>query len=92
MGLVCAECRCAPEECAKDINNKDDDTVQCKNCIKPICCCCTDLHPQLLGDCNHSNNHVSFSSRSSSSSFSFFSSITRFLKYAKPNAQHSFLM
>jgi hypothetical protein len=83
MGLVCAECRCAPEECAKDIKRDDDNNIQCKNCIKPICCC-IDIHLQSLGDCNHSNRHVSFSSRSSSSSSSsFFSSITRFLKYAK---------
>jgi hypothetical protein len=76
MGLVCAECQCAPEECTKDINN--DDAVQCKNCIKPICCC-IDLHHKPLSDHNHSNNHVAFSSSCSS----FFSLITRFLKYAK---------
>ena len=33
--MVCAECQCAPEECAKDIN----DITRCKNCIRPVCCC-----------------------------------------------------
>jgi len=82
MGLVCAECQCAPEECTKDIN-EDDDTIQCKNCIKPLYCCCINLHRQSLRNSNHFNNYVGFSSRSSPSSLSFFSSITIFLKYAK---------
>jgi hypothetical protein len=83
MGLVCVECQCAPEECNKD-NDDDDNTIQCKNCIKPLYCCCIDLHRRSLKNSNHSNNYDVFSSRSSSSfSFSFFSSIAIFLKYAK---------
>jgi hypothetical protein len=82
MGLVCAECQCAPEECTKDIND-DDNTIQCKNCIKPLYCCCINLHRQSLRNRNHFNNYVGFSFRSSPSSLSFFSSITIFLKYAK---------
>lgn len=43
MVLVCAECQCAPDECAKDIKN----ITQCKNCIKRICCC-IDFHQQQM--------------------------------------------
>ena len=71
MVLVCAECQCAPEECAKDTKN----ITQCKNCIKRICCC-IDFHQDLSNDTCHSNNHhVAFQSR--------FSSIIIFLGYAK---------
>jgi hypothetical protein len=71
MVLVCAECQCAPEECAKNSQN----TTQCKNCIKPICCC-IDFHQDLLNNTiNHSNTHVTFYNR--------FSSIVTFLLYAK---------
>jgi hypothetical protein len=69
--LVCAECRCAPEECAKNGQN----TTQCKNCIRPICCC-IDFHQDLLNNTtNHSNTHFTFYNR--------FSSIVTFLLYAK---------
>jgi hypothetical protein len=69
MGLVCAECQCAPEECVKDITN----LTQCKNCTKSICCC-IDFHQDLPIDTSHSDNHfVSYSK----------SSIIAFLRYAK---------
>ena len=70
MVLVCAECQCTPEECAKDIKN----ITRCRNCIKRICCC-IDFHHSLSNDTSHSNNHVVFQSR--------FSSIIAFLGYAK---------
>lgn len=71
MVLVCAECQCAPEECAKDIKN----ITRCRNCIKRICCC-IDFHHNLSNDTSHSNNHhVAFQSR--------FCSIITFLEYAK---------
>jgi hypothetical protein len=68
--LVCAECQCAPEECAKDISN----FTQCKNCTKRICCC-IDLHQDLSDDTSHFNNHIAFYSR--------FSSKITFFRYAK---------
>jgi hypothetical protein len=69
MGLVCAECQCAPEECVKDITN----LAQCKNCTKSICCC-IDFHQDLPVDTSHSDNHfVSYSK----------SSIIAFLRYTK---------
>jgi hypothetical protein len=67
---VCAECQCAPEECAKDSNN----TTQCKNCTKYICCC-INLHQNLSNDTSHSNTYVTFLSRSSS--------IISFLEYVR---------
>jgi hypothetical protein len=67
---VCAECQCAPEECAKDSNN----TTQCKNCIKPVCCC-VDFHHDLSDNIRHSNTHIAFYSR--------FSSIITFIAYVK---------
>ena len=70
MGLVCAECHCAPVECA----NYSKNITQCKNCIKPICCC-IDFHDDLPDDTSHSDNHISFCSR--------FSSIITFLRLAK---------
>jgi hypothetical protein len=70
MVLVCAECQCAPEECAKDIRN----ITRCKNCIKRICCC-IDFHHNLSNNTSHSNNHVAFQSK--------LSSITSFFGYAK---------
>src|SRR5919108_5977781 len=70
MDLVCAECHCAPVECAKYSEN----ITQCKNCIKPICCC-IDFHDDLPDDTSHSDNHISFCSR--------FSSIITFLRLAK---------
>jgi len=70
VGLVCSECQCAPEECAKDSKN----ITQCKNCIKPVCCC-IDFHHDLSNDISHSDNHVSIYSR--------FSSIITFLRYSK---------
>ena len=42
MGLRCAECQCSPEECYSENNNN----IQCKNCIKPTCCC-IDFHRPL---------------------------------------------
>jgi hypothetical protein len=33
MKLKCAECHCAPQECAKQSN------LQCKTCTKNDCCC-----------------------------------------------------
>jgi hypothetical protein len=33
MKLICAECHCAPQECAKQSN------LQCKNCTKYDCSC-----------------------------------------------------
>jgi hypothetical protein len=68
--LVCAECQCVPEECAKNSQN----ITQCKNCIKPICCC-IDFDQDLSNTTNHSNTHVTFYNR--------FSSIVAFLLYAK---------
>jgi hypothetical protein len=71
MVLVCAECQCAPSECAKVINN----ITQCKNCIKQVCCC-IDFHQNLSYYANsHSNTHVTFIFR--------LSSIVSFLRYAK---------
>jgi hypothetical protein len=73
LGLVCVECQCAPEECARrrDIN----DIAQCKYCTKQICCC-IDLHHNLSNDTiRHPNTYVTFYSR--------FSSIFTFLGYAK---------
>jgi hypothetical protein len=68
--LVCAECQCAPEECSKNSQN----ITQCKNCIKPICCC-IDFHQDLSNINNHSNTYVTSHNR--------FSSIFTFLLYAK---------
>jgi hypothetical protein len=72
LGLVCAECQCAPEECSKrrDINN----LAQCKNCTKQICCC-IDLHQSLMCDTNRPSAYVTFYSR--------FSSIFAFFGYSK---------
>jgi hypothetical protein len=54
MVLVCAECQCAPPECAQDNQN----ITQCKNCIKPVCCC-IDFHRELSNNTSHdSNNHI----------------------------------
>jgi hypothetical protein len=71
MVLVCAECQCAPAQCAKYSENIN----QCKNCIKPVCCC-INFHHNLSDDTSHSNNHVPFT-------YSRFSSITTFLGYVK---------
>jgi hypothetical protein len=68
--LVCAECQCAPEECAKNSQN----TTQCKNCIKPVCCC-MDFHHDLSINTSHSDNQVTFNSR--------LSLIISFFGYAK---------
>jgi hypothetical protein len=71
MVLVCAECQCAPAECAKNSQN----ITQCKTCIKPVCCC-IDFHHNLSNNINnYSDNHIVFYSR--------FSSIITFLGYAK---------
>jgi hypothetical protein len=53
--LVCAECQCAPKECAK----KGQNITQCKNCTKPNCCC-IDFHT------SHSDNRVTIYFRLSS--------------------------
>jgi hypothetical protein len=74
MGLVYPECKCAREECTKDIN--DDDTVQCKNCTKPICCC-NGFQRSLKGSTNDFNSHLT------SSESSLFSSITEYLRDVK---------
>jgi hypothetical protein len=70
MALICAECQCAPAECAKDINN----ITQCKNCIKPVCCC-IDFHQDLSDNTSRSDIRIALISR--------FSSIITFLRYAK---------
>lgn len=68
MVLVCAECQCAPPECAQDNQN----ITQCKNCIKPVCCC-IDFHHELSNNTSHdSNNHIPR-----------FSLIITFLRYVK---------
>jgi hypothetical protein len=68
---VCAECQCAPEDCAKDINN----IANCRNCIKQICCC-IDFHHNLSVDSrHHSDIYVTF--------YSKFSSIFAFFRYSK---------
>jgi hypothetical protein len=69
MVLVCAECQCAPAECARVINN-----IQCKNCIKPICCC-IDFHQDLSVNTSHFDTQVAFNSR--------LSSIVTFLRHEK---------
>jgi hypothetical protein len=71
LGLVCAECQCAPEECA---GRRDDNITKCKNCIKQICCC-IDFHQSLSNDTSRSGAYVKFDSR--------FSSIFTFLGYVK---------
>jgi len=71
MVLVCAECRCAPAECSND----NQIITQCRNCIKPVCCC-LGFHQGLFDNASRrSNNHVTY--------FSRFSSIVTFLRYAK---------
>jgi hypothetical protein len=73
LGLVCAECQCAPKECTRDINN----IAQCKNCTKQICCC-IDFHHNLSNATigrPRPNTYVTFNSK--------FSSIFTFFKYAK---------
>lgn len=71
MVLVCAECQCAPQECAKDISN----FTQCKNCTKRICCC-IDLHQDLSdNNTSQSNTHIT--------SYSRFSSLITFFRYTK---------
>ena len=70
MVLVCAECQCAPAECAKDVNN----FTQCKNCTKRICCC-IDIHQNLSDNNSDSDNHISI--------YSKFSLIIAFLGYVK---------
>lgn len=40
MKLRCAECQCAPHQCAKE------SYIQCKNCTKSDCCCVS-FHKQL---------------------------------------------
>jgi hypothetical protein len=68
--LVCAECQCTPTECTKNGQN----ITQCKNCIKPVCCC-IDFHHDLSDTTSYSDNHITFYSR--------LSSITSFFGYAK---------
>jgi hypothetical protein len=70
LGLVCAECQCAPEYCVRDLNN----TVQCKNCTKQICCC-LNVHRSLPREYSRFNANVGLYSR--------FSSIFTFLGYVK---------
>ena len=67
MVLVCAECQCAPAECATYSKN----IIQCKNCTKPVCCC-IDFHHNLSDDTSYSDNHVPL-----------YSSIITFLGYVK---------
>jgi len=73
MALVCAECKCAPEECAKGVKDVSHIT-QCNNCIKSVCCC-IDFHQDLSDITSHSDNHLTFHSR--------LSSIIAFFGYAK---------
>jgi hypothetical protein len=68
--LVCAECQCAPNECAKNGQN----IAHCKNCIKPVCCC-VDIHRDLSDNTNHSDTHIT--------SYNRFPSIVTFFLYAK---------
>jgi hypothetical protein len=71
MVLICAECQCAPVECTNDINN----IHQCKNCIKPVCCC-IDFHQDLLDNTSSpSDTQFAFVSR--------ISPIVTFLRHAK---------
>jgi hypothetical protein len=72
LGLVCAECQCAQEECARyrDINN----IAQCKNCTKQICCC-IEFHHNSSDDTSHPSAHVTL--------YSKFSSIFIFFGYVK---------
>jgi hypothetical protein len=72
MVMVCAECQCAPAECAKDSQN----ITQCINCIKPVCCC-IDFHQDLSDNTRHSDNHVTLQYR-----YRFSSTIT-FLGYSE---------
>jgi hypothetical protein len=72
MGLVCAECQCAPEECTR--YRATNNIAQCKNCIKQICCCII-VHQNLSNDTSHPKAYVTFYSR--------FSSIITFLGYVK---------
>jgi hypothetical protein len=72
LGLVCAECQCAPEECTR---YRDPSSIsQCKNCTKQICCC-IGFHQNLSNDTSHPSAFVKFYSR--------FSSIFTFVRYAK---------
>lgn len=73
MVLVCAECQCAPEECAKGVKDVSHIT-QCKNCIKPICCC-INFHQDLSDITSHSDKHITSHSR--------LSSVIAFFGYAK---------
>lgn len=73
MVLVSAECQCAPEECAKGVKDVNHIT-QCKNCIKPVCCC-INLHQDLSDIISHSDKHITSHSR--------LSSMISFFGYAK---------
>jgi hypothetical protein len=67
--LVCAECKCAPKECAKNGQN----ITQCKNCTKPICCC-VDFHEDFSNNTGPSVSRFMFYFRSSSM-ISFFGNV-----------------
>jgi hypothetical protein len=47
MKLRCAECQCAPHQCAKE------SYIQCKNCTKTDCCCCISFHKQQTNGNRH---------------------------------------
>jgi hypothetical protein len=49
VNLRCAECQCAPNECAKE----DTSNTQCKNCTRNSCCC-IGIHKSLFYP-NHFN-------------------------------------
>jgi hypothetical protein len=67
MGLRCAECQCAPQECIQeDIGNS-----RCRNCTKDICCC-LNIHQRL-------KSSIKLFGRSRPSAFS----VSRFLAYVK---------
>ena len=65
---------CRMSMCTRRMCQEQSNITQCKNCIKPVCCC-IDIHRDLSNNTNHSNNHITFYNR--------FSSIITFLVYAK---------
>jgi hypothetical protein len=63
MTIKCAECQCVPYQCKEE-------SLECSNCIKEICCC-IDIHPSTERE--KPLSWLSLSSSSSSSLFKFFS-------------------
>jgi hypothetical protein len=52
LGLVRAECQCAPKECTSDINN----IAQCKNCIIIIVPACNSYAQEYLSSRQYFTN------------------------------------